>query len=96
MRYCYHRGCDIFESYCIPVSMCIISVALLLLTFLPDWWTMESDNVFLQSVILKFRTEYIGMAMASIICLVLGVFSLAMVHHVHTYTAKKRKEHTYQ
>ena len=75
-----------FEEYFLylfPATLILSSTGLLMITLIPDWWNMESDNVFMQSVILKFRTEYTSCVIGGIFGLLLSIVSSIWVFKVH-------------
>ena len=75
-----------FEQYFLylfPATLILFSTGLLMITLIPDWWSMESDNVFMQSVILKFRTEYTSCVLGGIFGLFLSVVLSIWVFKMH-------------
>jgi hypothetical protein len=69
--------------YLLPATLILFSTGMLMLTLIPDWWSMESDNVFMQSVILKFRTEYTSCVLGGIFGLLMSVILSIWIFKMH-------------
>ena len=72
-----------YSMYLFPATLILFSIGLLIVALIPDWWNMESDNVFMQSIILKLRTEYTSCILGGVFGLLLSVVLSIWIFKIH-------------